>query len=490
MVSHYSELQGAFGREALYRPKRYRAKDLLSPLANPRLRVGESDYPLVDISTNGAALLLASDGEAGWSAGDELDAGLVVHGHELQRLRARVVRWEPSARGLRVGLSLTNGFIDLDAVRRLDAHKHLDHQLATGPLARGALVPAEFRAAVSEAVHLVQYYRRCLEPHEAEARARGEEAVRELAQKTHSGLGSIYAELRERASEAALGFLGDAKVMQAAKLYTETVLTPLLLSSPMIERAYRKPLGYPGDYQVMLYYYANEFEGGSAFAKVFHKLFVEHPLSAGVCTRKDYVVGWMERELARVRATSKEVDFAVTSLGCGPAKEVSDFADTRSPWEGRIRWRLIDQEERTLQVAYEGAQRSLASCGSQGSIECLNLAFGQLLKNPALLERGGAQHFIYSTGLFDYLPVRTAQQLIAALYSCLAPGGRMLIGSAKGPNRYFFCPEFVLDWSLIYRSRDEMLALTQGLPPDAHVEVELEPGGAYWFLQIRKGLAA
>ena len=141
---------------------------------------------------------------------------------------------------------------------------------------------------------------------------------------------------------------------------------------------------------------------------------------------------------------------------------------------------------RTLQVAYEGAQRSLSRCDSNGLLECLNLSFGQLLKNPALLERGGPQHFIYSTGLFDYLPVRTAQQVIEALYACLAPGGRMLIGNAKGPNDYFFCPEFVLDWSLLYRTRDEMMELTRGLPTDARVEVELEPGGAYWFLEIQK----
>jgi hypothetical protein len=34
-----------------------------------------------------------------------------------------------------------------------------------------------------------------------------------------------------------------------------------------------------------------------------------------------------------------------------------------------------------------------------------------------------------------------------------------------------------------------MLELTQGLPPEARVDVELEPGGAYWFLQIRKDAA-
>jgi extracellular factor (EF) 3-hydroxypalmitic acid methyl ester biosynthesis protein len=297
----------------------------------------------------------------------------------------------------------------------------------------------------------------------------------------------MYAQLRERASRAAEPCMHDPHALAAAKRYTETVLTPLLLSAPMIARAYQKPLGYPGDYQVMLYYYADAFEGDTAFAKLFHKLFVQHPLSAGVCTRKDYVIECMKGELARHTAASRGT-FAVTSLGCGPAKDVSGFIDAQQSWEPQIHFRLIDQETETLQVAFEGAQRALAHSGSRGVVECLNLSFGQLLKSPKLLERGGPQHFIYSTGLFDYLNTPTAQQLIATLYDCLTPGGQMLIANAKGPNHYFFCPEFVLDWSLIYRTREEMEELARVLPSDAAVDIELESGGAYWFLKVRRAV--
>jgi hypothetical protein len=238
---------------------------------------------------------------------------------------------------------------------------------------------------------------------------------------------------------------------------------------------------------VMLYYYADAYEGPTAFAKVFHRLFVQHPLSAGVCTRKDYVVERMDRALVRHEQEGAETPFTVTSLGCGPGMEVSAFVDRRRDWRGQIHWRLIDQEPRTLEVAHEGALRALANAEGRGSVECLNLAFGQLLKSPQLLAQGGPQRFIYSTGLFDYLNTTTAQRLLVALYECLAPGGEMLIGNAKGPNEYFFCPEFVLDWSLIYRTREQMCELASALPSDAAVEVELEPGGAYWFLRLRKG---
>jgi hypothetical protein len=457
-------------------------------MARPALRVHGKDYPVFDFSSNGFSLLLPLDET--WGVGEHLEAQFIVRGREGQRFFARIARIERGSRGVRVGLALSKGWFDLSAARELDAETYLQQALEAGPFAHNPSIPADFRDAVGEAVHLVQFYRRALAPLEAAARARGEEAVVELAARAYDSLEPRYREIRERATLAAASWMDDPHAVAAAKTYTETVLTPLLLESPMIARSYHKPVGYPGDYQVMLYYYANAFEGTTAFAKAFHKLFVQHPLSAGVCTRKDFVVEHIDRALAALDTQTADQDFAIMSLGCGPAQEVAALAARRPTWHGTLHWRLIDQEVETLQVAYEGAQRALANITTRGSVECLNLSFGQLLKTPQLLERTGKQQFIYSTGLFDYLATNTAQQLIAALYACLTAGGQMMIGNAYGPNRYFFCPEFVLDWSLIYRTRDDMLLMAATLPSDAEVSVELEPSGAYWFLKVRKPAGA
>jgi SAM-dependent methyltransferase len=459
-------------------------RDLLSPLADPRLRIDGVDHVVLDISSNGASVHGGNTDI--WQVGQEHDTSLLLHGEYVQRARMRVVRREQTPRGTRVGLALIGGFFDLDAARRADGLALLDYQLSASPGAGKTVIPAEFRAAVADAVHVVQYYKRCLAPHEGPARTRGDNAVRELAEKTYCGLRPAYAEIRERASAAAVACMSDEGILRASKVYAETVLTPLLLSAPMIHRSYTKPLGYPGDYQVMLYYYENAFEGDTAFAKAFHKLFVEHPLSAGVCTRRDYVVAAIVRELDGVIAGDRAPTFSVTSLGCGPGKEVPGLVEAKREWPGSLKFRLIDQEERTLQVAFDAGQRALAASSSHGTIECLNLSFGQLLKNPSLLSAGGLQDFIYSTGLFDYLSVHVARQLIQALYDCLKPGGTLLIGNARGPNRYFFCPEFVLDWSLIYRTREEMLELARTLPGEAKVDIELERSEAYWFMVIKK----
>jgi extracellular factor (EF) 3-hydroxypalmitic acid methyl ester biosynthesis protein len=267
------------------------------------------------------------------------------------------------------------------------------------------------------------------------------------------------------------------------------MLTPLLLDSPMVRRSYTKPLGYPGDYQVMLYYYENAFEGPSVFAKVFHKFFIEHPLSHGVRTRKDMVVDLMHSELERQQGLGlPEPTLRVASLGCGPAREVADFVSKRRRWPGEIRWTLIDQEDETLSVAYHTGHRELMATNgnARGALHCLNLSFAQLLQEPALMRSIEPQDFIYSTGLFDYLRESRAQALIAGLYERLAPGGLLAIGNAVGPNQWFWSPECILDWTLLYRTEAEMRRLAAQLPAGVEVEVVKEPGEAYYFLLARK----
>jgi extracellular factor (EF) 3-hydroxypalmitic acid methyl ester biosynthesis protein len=124
--------------------------------------------------------------------------------------------------------------------------------------------------------------------------------------------------------------------------------------------------------------------------------------------------------------------------------------------------------------------------GVNAAIQCLNLSFIQVLRDPSLVPIEHPQHFIFVTGLFDYLRESTAKVLIRALYEQLAPGGLLAMGNAAGPNEHFWPPEFMLDWTMLYRTREEMLRLAELLPQTAELDVTLEPGRAYYFLIVRK----
>ncbi|HEX6242759.1 MAG TPA: PilZ domain-containing protein [Polyangiales bacterium] len=487
MSKSYEELVGALGRGIFFRPERRRVRDLLSRDAEPHLVVGGEAYSLFDVSMNGLSFE-CPQGQSEWQAGSEVELSLQLYGDSAYRGRARVVRVKPHFSSARVAVTLTSGFLDLPDMIRRDEEGRLLRELHGGADEVHRSVPEPYRDVIARALHFVQFYRRALARQESRIKAdpgSAAERTRALARVATEALRPHWAELGRTASEVALSFLEDSKALRAAKEYTETTLTPLLLGAPVHRRAYQKPLGYPGDYQVMLYSYANDYEGETAFDQVFHKLAVEHPLSNGIRTRKDYIVGHMQREHERALAAGDE-DFRVTSLGCGTAHEVCEYIRARGSWSGKAAWTLIDQEEETLSIAYRDSHRALVENHARGELSCLNLSFSQLLSDNNLLANTPPQDFVYSVGLFDYLREHSAQALVARLYERLKPGGLLAIGNAISPNVHFWALEFLLDWTLLYRTKAQMSRLAARLPRDAEISVEAESGQAYYFLLVRR----
>ena len=491
MVKPYEALMGSMGRAMFYRPERQRVRELLSRDARPKLLINGSEFPLFDISMNGLSFLTPEQKNS-WKVGGVIDLELLMHGESVYHGTAQIARVEPGPRGARVGVGLMTGFLDLPEIRRQDDRKLLEEQMEDGAAGQFAKVPQAYRDKVTEILHFFQYYRRAFDYHERRFRAEGatDRDLLAFAQQAYETLKSTYFQLHREASAAALEFIGDRETLVAAKEYTETVLIPLTLDIPLNNRVYLKPLGYPGDYQVMLYYYNKSFEGDSVFTKVFHRIGLEHPLANGVCTRKDFIVDLMTAEHDRVLAErSGRSEFRVASLGCGPAREVSDYVAKRQTWPGTAIWTLIDQEEEALGVAYRACKREIGEHDTPAQLDLLNLSFVQMINEGVPLHEPESQDFIYCTGLFDYIKESRAQTLICALYDLLGPGGMMSIGNAIGPHDCFWTPEFLGDWSMIYRTREQVERLAAKLPESAEREVVVEPGNAYFFLNIRKTAA-
>jgi hypothetical protein len=490
MVKSYENLTGAVARGVFFRPERQRVREMLSRDSQPHLLVDGQSFPLFDLSMNGLSFL-APGGPAQWPVGQEIDLSLLLHGEEVYSGPARVARAEPGIRnGSLVGLGLVTGFLDLPEIQRQDDMRRLDRELAQGPQPLSQNVPEDYQRVVAEIVHFLGFYRRSL--HEHESYLSREPGVStnglSLEERAYEAMKGPWWNLQLRAARAALQCFQDREVLIASKRYTEDIVTPLVLESELGKRTYHKPLGYAGDYKAMLHIYDNSFEGDSVFGRVIHKFFPEdHPLGRGIRTRKDLIVDVMENEHKRVLGLDPDsATFQVTSLGCGPALEVSDFIRRNKTWPGRVIWTLIDQEEEALSVAYRASRKEIGKWGGNGDLFLLNLSFVQMMSEGVPLREKGSQHFIFSAGLFDYLRKSRAQVLIEALFEFLAPGGLMMIGNAIAPNEFFWAAEFLVDWSLLYRTKDEMRALAARLPETAEVDVIAEPSGGYYFLRVRK----
>lgn len=488
MVKQYEALMGSLGRAMFYRPERQRVRELLSRDARPKLLIDGAEFPLFDVSMNGLSFL-TPDGQRAWKIGSTIDLELLLHGEPVYHGIAHVARVEPGPRGARIGVGLMTGFLDLPEIRRRDDNKLLSEQLDDGAAAQLAKVPAAFREKVSEVLHFYQYYRRALDYHERRFRAEGatDADLLGFAERAYEALREPYYTLDREASEVARECITDRETLVAAKEYTETVMAPLMLDIPFNNRAYLKPLGYPGDYQVMLYYYNRGFEGDTIFAKVFHRIGIDHPLAIGVCTRKDYIVELQGKEHDRVAAErGADAELKVASLGCGPAREVSDYVARRESWPCPAVFTLIDQEEEALGIAFRACKQEIGRKDAPVGLDLLNLSFVQMMTEGVPLHEPESQDFIYCTGLFDYIKTRRAQSLICALYDLLAPGGLISIGNAKTPQECWWTAEFLGDWTMIDRTKDEVMELGAKLPESAERHVEIEPGNAYYFLNIRK----
>lgn len=482
-LENYETLQGAEGRAANFRPTRHRIQELFSSAAVVQVLLDELVLPVLDISTNGLAVL-ASNTNLAFTPGREAEVVLRVRDRTAQRLSARVARVEAEGGGLRVALHVPSASISVEQVLQQGRNAELAAELSDTRLD----VPAPVAAAMLDIAYLLSHYQRHLEKHEPAAREAGPEALKALVQQAYKTMAPRFYEMERAASLATKPYLGDRKTIAAIKAYAEAVLTPLALPAPMASRAYHKPLGYAGDYRVMLHCYADEFEGESAYAMAAHRTFLGHPLSAGIVTRKHYVVerfsGHYNAWAAEHASTGKP--YRALSLGCGPARELLDFAKTIQRLRTPMELRLIDQEPRALEIAHAHAIQALSQLHHQASVSCLNLSFGQIITKPQGLTALGKQDFLYCIGLFDYLQKRVAARLLGGLYDALAAGGELLVGNAAWPTEAFFAPEFVLDWKLLYRSQEDMAALAATLPAEAKTEIVLEPGGAYFFMRVRK----
>ncbi|AFY71988.1 hypothetical protein Pse7367_3762 (plasmid) [Thalassoporum mexicanum PCC 7367] len=266
---------------------------------------------------------------------------------------------------------------------------------------------------------------------------------------------------------------------KALKQYTERFVTPHFLDAPVWARSYYKPLGYPGDFQVMKYVYDRGQEGETLYAQLMHFLGVE--MGAFVRNRMQFT-----RDLIQTLLAEKDAPIRITNVGCGMAYEVASLLETIDPITKRVHFTLVDQDDRALEPAYLMAHKQSKRHHPNVVVESFNTTFKKLTQPSALFDQQPRQTLIYSLGILDYLPARKAKQFVHGLYERLEPGGYLLIANvADGPNKLMWPLSYIFDWELIYRTEQEMYQLATGLDA-ASVKVQQDATNHVHLLLLQK----
>ena len=276
-----------------------------------------------------------------------------------------------------------------------------------------------------------------------------------------------------------------AEMRPLHQAFVRKFLHPLTQCSPFMHRAFEKPLGYAGDYEVVDMMFRNPFQGGSYFAKLLNSYALQLPPVVAHRNRIQYLQKKLEDESLRMLSGKKNL--RVFNLGCGPAREVQQFlADSRL--SNQASFVLADFEEKTLVHTHQVLHELKTRHQRHARIKTVKLSVAQLIKEH---ERNGKPteaeqfDFVYCAGLFDYLTDAVCQRLMDAFYTMLAPDG-LLVATNVDRHAAINQMECFLDWHLKYRDTEKMRELTPAAAGPEEVTIKRDPSGANVFIEVRK----
>jgi extracellular factor (EF) 3-hydroxypalmitic acid methyl ester biosynthesis protein len=475
-VKSYEELAGSRGRTVFYRPERYRAREVFKGVT-PTLALERVNHTLDDISLSGLGAFLAPGSNEICAVGESVSVELEVKGIPLFEGAGQVARVDPTPFGVKVGLRLVNQCFDIPRLVAKSEEVLVAHALDEGVATEERVAP-DYRRLCADVIHLLRSYRAALD-RIAGTRPSAKDA------------GEILASCEERilprwrllwlsANELVGPIMADELALRATKQFTELVLTPEFMPGAIWRRSYEKPLGYPGDFEIMNMVYNWRRTGDRPFDRLLHRV----GLDVAECIATRMVM--MREAIARTVSNSTPHSPArIASLGCGSAREVIDYLKLRA-LPAPVSFTLIDQDQGALSGVYERTYAEVMRLRGQASVSCLHASFGDLLKTGELFGKLPPQDLIYCVGLIDYLSDRRAKALVTSLYAQLARGGTLIVGNMFRIDTSNLWPmEFICDWSVNYRDDAEMRALASELPHNL-VKTFLDPTGRVCLMAARR----
>jgi hypothetical protein len=293
-------------------------------------------------------------------------------------------------------------------------------------------------------------------------------AAHEHRDVVHRALNELFLGLRARRLNSALDEWHEC--IQVCRRHP---LMKLLHQDPFTYRAFSKPRGYAGDALMMDYIYGRE-EGyplpeATRLGQLIFDFTTSAPASEGVRARRAHVAEMIDRLAERVARPQ------VMAIASGHLREAELSSAVR---RGRVeRFVALDADAMSLSEVDRAYSRH--------NVVTVPAKFRALLTGKLDLDRF---HFVYSTGLFDYLEQPVAQRLVSTMFQMLLPRGRLMVANFLPGVRDVGYMETYMDWQLVYRTRQEMADLTAEIPEAEIRDVRIfsEDQRNIVFLEVRK----
>lgn len=259
------------------------------------------------------------------------------------------------------------------------------------------------------------------------------------------------------------GLVGNADLLTLRQLFGQA-----MGMGTMQGRAWLKPYGYAGDFQIIDDIYTNRLSDLPELRR-WDEFFHAGAAPLAVRNRKDYFKRTLATHATQRSASDKALAstvLKVLNMASGPCRDVAEFFEENPGAPVHIT--CVDQDANAI----AHAQRLCEPC-------IAHVSFTQA--NALKFSAPEAFDLVWSAGLFDYFTDERFVTGLKRLRRLVKPGGSAIIGnfSLVNPERSYM--ELIGDWFLHHRSPEQLIALAQaaGMPS---VSVESEPLGVNLFL--------
>ena len=290
--------------------------------------------------------------------------------------------------------------------------------------------------------------------------------------------------LLERLEDTARGIPEDQQPVHRS--YIKRQLHPLVLCSPFIYRIFQKPLGYAGDYEMVSMMLRDPYEGSSMFAKMINRVILSIPPVVAHRNRIVYLTERLHEETGRLASQGKVA--RIFNLGCGPAQEVQNFL-IKDDLSDNADFLLLDFNDETLTNTTRVLEDLRTRHRRRTGLKLIKRSVHQVLKESSKAGAGfevGGYDFVYCAGLFDYLSDRICRRLLQVFYDLVAPGGLLVATNVDISNPSRVWMEYVVDWHLVYRDKEQFAKLAPEDAPPGSFVVKADPTGVNIYLEVRK----
>lgn len=240
--------------------------------------------------------------------------------------------------------------------------------------------------------------------------------------------------------------VGEEALLRAAQQFFRQEIGPWFRKSWIVNRAYSKPSGFAGDYEMLnrLYDQATPARGLGGYIDL---CILDLPLARAVRGRLVAVKAFLLKEIA-----SRKRPIRILDIASGPCREYSDWPNTQQPVEVVA----LDNDKEALNYVRQQVVSNLPpNCGLYP--ERYNAL--RTRSSSATLRNFGSFDIIYSVGLCDYLTDKQLIGLFASWRETLNEHGALYI-AFKDTERYDKTPyQWHLDWFFHQRTESDVLSL-------------------------------